>query len=308
VHRLCLVPLFAFPILAQLRGAAVFPVTSEIASWGEGAFIGGKRVAGGFFSRGGCITDWNGDGQADLILNEIEAGEPDGAIGKMVALLAPDWRYELIDTGASFRDCLGLELHSRRGVLITHRQMQLRFYQRTSGRKPNYREIYSIYTASAQSGLAQADIDGDGRRDLLHGNYWLKAPEKFDLGWRLFALHTWFDTPRSAMVRIATAHLNGKLVVVEAESEASPARLAWFEPRADPHRLWIQHDIKVKGGLHKPQVLVSDGDGTVLVGEDNGPGSRLLRVTLATGAVENVSRSRGYLAASSGGSAIAERK
>ncbi|MEP7365869.1 MAG: hypothetical protein ABI972_21655 [Acidobacteriota bacterium] len=298
----------ALPVLAQVRGGTVFRGSGELASWGDGVSVGGKRVAEGFFSRGGCVADWNGDGRADLILNEIARGEADGALGKMVALIAPDWRYELIDTGASFRDCLGMELYGRRGVLVTHRQMQLRFYERVPAAKASYSEIYSIYTSSAQSGLAQADVDGDGRADLLHGNYWLKAPEKFELGWRLFALHTWFDTPRSAMVRIVTAHVKGKLVVVEAESEASPARFAWFEAPADPKQLWERHDIVIEGGLHKPQVLVRAGDGAVVVGEDNGPGSRLLKVTLTTGAVEKLSESNGYLAAGPGGAAVVVRR
>ena len=296
------------PLLAQVRGGAVFPASSEAAAWGDGVSVGGQRVAEGFFSRGGCVADWNGDGRADLIVNEIARGETDGALGKIAALLAPDWRYELIDTGASFRDCMGVELYGRRGILVTHRQMQLRFYQRVPAGRPHYREIYSIYTSSAQSGLAQADVDGDGRLDLLHGNYWLKAPLKYELGWRLFALQTWFDTPRSAMVRIAVTKVNGKPAVVEAESEASPARFAWFEPPADPKQLWVQHDIAIEGGLHKPQVLVSAGDGVVMIGEDNGPGSRLLRVTLATGAVEKVSESGGYLAAGPDGAVVVERR
>lgn len=308
MHRLCLVPLLALPLLGQWRGGAVETKTHSTAAWGNGVTVNGNRVAEGFFSRGGCFADWNGDGRADLILNEIAPGEPGGAIGKIVALLAPAWTREEIDTGSSFRDCLGTRLYGRRGVLLTHRQMQLRFYERAPDRRPRYTEIYSIYTSSAQSGLMQADLDGDGLPDLLHGNYWLKAPATFDLHWRLFALHTWFDTPRSAMVRIATAQVNGKPVVVEAESEASPARFAWFEPPDDPRRLWIQHDIPVAGGLHKPQVLVPAGNGAVVVGEDNGPGSRLLRVTLATGAVEELGESPGYLASGPGGTATVVRK
>jgi len=296
-------------------GAAIPPQAGAAAVWGDGVFLEGERLASGYFGRGGCFADWNSDGQQDLILNEISRGEPEAALGKMVALLAPDWRPETIDTGASFRDCLGTELLGRRGVLVTHRQMQLRFYERVTegrlgieSRAPKYREIYSIYTSSAQSGLAQADIDGDGRLDLLHGNYWLRAPSRFELGWRLFALNTWFDTPRSAMVRIAVSRLDGKLAVVEAESEASPARFAWFEAPADPRQLWTQHAIAIEGGLHRPQVLVSEGHGTVLVGEDNGPGSRLLRVQLRQGTVEEIGRSNGYLAVAPGGVTAAVRK
>ena len=39
-----------------------------------------------------------------------------------------------------------------------------------------YREIYSIYTPSQQTGLSMRDIDGDGRIDILCGNYWIQKP------------------------------------------------------------------------------------------------------------------------------------
>ena len=42
-----------------------------------------------------------------------------------------------------------------------------------------YREIYSIYTPSQQTGLSMRDIDGDGRIDILCGNYWIQSPERF---------------------------------------------------------------------------------------------------------------------------------
>lgn len=328
MHRICLLPLLGLPLLAQvhpmasLRGGAVARAEGGSArprafAWGDGVFLDGRPIAAGRYGRGGCLADWNEDGRLDLILNELPPERPDGSTGALVALLAPGWRRELIDTGASFRDCLGLTLFGRRGLLVTHLQMQLRFYERSAraaaGSAPRYREIYSIYTPSAQSGLALADIDGDGRSDILHGNYWLRAPERFDLGWRLFALNTWFDQPRSAMLRILTTQVHGKLVAVEAESEASPARFAWFAMPADPRQQWIGHEIVVPGGLHRPQVLVETGTpGVVVVGEDNGPGSRLLRVTLpaAGGAatVVEIGRSPGYLAAGPGGTPAVVRK
>lgn len=314
MHRICLLPFAAFfglapGLFAQLQGGAVFPGSQLTAAWGNGVFLKGELIHPGHFGRGGCVADWNRDHRPDLILNELDPGAPGGSMGRMVALLAPGWRRELIDTGASFRDCLDTTLHGRPGLLVTHLHTQLRFYERSATGKSTYREIYSIYTPSAQSGLVRADVDGDGRPDILHGNYWLRAPARWEDGWRLFALNTWFYQPRSAMVRIVALPMHGRLAAVEAESEASPARFAWFEKPADPRAEWFQHDIKVPGGLHRPQVLVHGGaPETVVAGEDNGPGSRLLRVNLVTGEVRVLSRSNGYLAAGPGGTPAVVRR
>lgn len=269
---------------AAIEGGARFG-GGAIAYWGDGVRVSGRLIAQGRYGQGGCVADWDGDGAEDLIV------QPVGKEGRrMVALLAPEWREEPIDGDALFRDCLAATLHGRAGVLVTHRQMQLRFYERGRG----YRELYSIYTASAQSGLLLADLDGDGREELLHGDYWLRAPESFELPWRLFALQTWFDAPRGAMVRIALAKRRAREVVVEAESEAAPARFSWFERPEDIEQLWAERRIAVAGGLRRPQALAAEG-AWVLAGEDAGAGSRLTAVNLETGETRVAGRSEGFL-------------
>jgi hypothetical protein len=262
----------------------------RIAAWGEGITIltpDGVVVARsgkGRYERGGCAFD------GGLIINEAGNGAS-GALGRAVHVRLPDLSVRPVDTDASFRDCLEAELFGRRGVLVTHRQMQVRFYERPAGggQRWPYREIYSIYTASAQSGLALMDVDGDGRMDILHGNYWIQSPAEFDHPWRIFAFNNWWDQPRSAMLRIAPV---GGGSLFAAESESSPARFSQFDRPADPRQFWREIPLPGLQNLRKPAALAVDGK-TVLVGEDAGEGSRLIAIQGSSAEVADTSG--GYL-------------
>jgi hypothetical protein len=260
----------------------------SVAAWGEGIELvpltGGKprSIITGRYGRGGCEFD------GGLFLNEsAKPGEP---LETAVFVTLDSGRAQLVDTHADFRDCLEAELFGRRGVLVTHRQMQLRFYERpgSPGERWPYREIYSIYTASAQSGLALMDVDRDGWTDIIHGNYWVQSPSAFERSWRIFAFNNWWDQPRSAMLRIAIS--GGE--VIAAESEASPARIARFTKPDDPKQFWREAFIEVPGGVKRPGALAVHG-GAVLAGEDRGAGSRLW--TIQAGQASVLETSSGYL-------------
>lgn len=260
----------------------------QLVVWGDGVDSvslsggGARRIGEGSYDRGGCAF---GGG---LLLNEsAQAGE---TLGRAVFLALPSGQIQVADTHASFRDCLEAKLFGRLGVLVTHLQMQLRFYERPArkGDRWPYREIYSIYTASAQAGLALMDVDGDGRDDILHGNYWVQSPTEFDLSWRIFAFNNWWDTPRSAMLRIAVSAGD----VVAAESAAAPARVARFSRPGDPKQFWRESPVEIAGGIAQPAVIAVHG-GWIMLGEDNGEGSRLLAVK--NGAASVLGTSRGYL-------------
>lgn len=207
---------------------------------------------------GGCLVDIDRDGRIDLV-----APTSRGLAWFRAPLFAP----QVIDSGAVTWDCSSADLHGHWGVVVVHRGMQVRLYEFIEERW-TYHEIYSFYTASEQAGLLWRDIDADGRPDLVCGNYWIQSPPAFDLPWRLFAINTLNDRPRSASARLT--FLGPKLVW--AESRESPARLALFTPPRDPKLIWTMELLA--SDLRNPQGLATDGS-QILVAENAGPASRL---------------------------------
>lgn len=271
-HLLALALMAAARAIAQIEGGALDG--DRVLTWGDRVrahdLISGvaRTLAKARYGPGGCAFDANGDGRTDLVLLDPAAREA-------VWLEAPHWTRRVIDTGADFSDCVMATLFGRRGVIVVHRRAQVRFYEPPArgGKRWPYREIYSIYTPSAQGGLLTADVDGDGRADILCGNYWIQAPEKFELPWRLFAIGDWWERERSAMLRLAL--VPGEAALVAAQAEESPARAARFERPEDPRQFWTARRLDAAGGVHRAGAMLAV-DGRIYLGENNGAASRLL--------------------------------
>lgn len=242
------------PVRGEARGAAF--AGPDVLTWGRDLPLRGS------FEAGGCAGDVNEDGRMDLIVQESN---------EMLWLEAPSWQRHRIDRDADFSDCLWTMLDGRRGVLLIHQRIQVRFYWLESG-KWQYRDIYSIYTPSAQGGLLRGEVDGDGREDIYAGNYWMQAPESGDRGWRLFALNNWWEQARSAMLRIAIIR-DGRIVM--AEREAEPARVAVFERPVDPKQFWTETRLETSPPLRFVQGLTVNAV-SIFVAENAGPGSRVI--------------------------------
>lgn len=205
---------------------------------------------------GGCVMDVNGDGRLDL----VAPGENGEGLSWFEA---PRFRRHVIDAQAVMGvDCREVTLLGHRGLLMIHRGMQVRLYEYDSGRWP-YREIYSFYTASEQGGLLVSDIDGDGRADIVAGNYWIRSPESFELPWRLYALNLYHETPEAASAQLALLK-NGDLVWLE--GRRAPGRVAIFRRPADPKVLW---EARRYPEANYPRALVVTKRGEVIVGDQS---------------------------------------
>jgi hypothetical protein len=179
---------------------------------------------------------------------------------RLVYRQAPDWKPREMDHGIAVHDCLAATLLGHRGVLVTHRGMQLRFYEYPDF---HYKEIYSFYSRSSQGGLLITDVDGDGYPDIVCGNYWIKSPADFDLPWHDFAIELYNDQPLAATLRLSLS--GGDLIV--AQGELPNGRVARFHKPPDPKQLWIEEPL---GEFHYPRALAGR-----LIGEDNGRHSGL---------------------------------
>lgn len=252
----------AAPLPVALPAGTRGALTAEgrIYLWGDTGLWQGtptapfRPIAGGAFAAAGC-----GSPETGFLLQEAAH-----------LVLIRGGRKEVVDTEAAMSDCRAVTLFGRRGWVVAHRGLQVRFYEPPAAPPQPwpYREIYSFYTASYQSGLALEDVDRDGRLDIYCGNYWIRSPERFDLPWRLFAINTYNEEPHAAHVRLALA---APRLLIAAQGEIEGGKLASFVPPADPRQLWREQRLDGDLRLQQPAALASGASGFAL-GERAGEG------------------------------------
>lgn len=266
----------SLPVNFRIQGAAADPGNpSQAYVWGGGLSRINLRLQ-----------------TVETLLSQGDFSAPGCTFQRGLALLSPPdrlvWLHgrrlekrQQIDTDADFADCLDATIFGRRGLFVTNRGLQVRFYEPSGGPWP-YREIYSFYTASYQSGLIQADVDGDGLPDLFSGNYWIQSPATFHLPWRLFAVNTYYEEPHSAHLKLARIRRSGRAQpsLLVAQGEMSPGKLALFDPPGDVKQLWRETRLEDSLLLNHPRTLAvadfdNDGLEDFLLAEAEGQSPRV---------------------------------
>ncbi len=113
----------------------------------------------------------------------------------------------------------------------------------------------------ARHGLGFADINGDGRVDVLLANGWLEQPP--DPYMDHWTFHPEWDFG-SASVPILGYDVLGRGLQDIIVGQGHNFGLHWYEqrPQADGTRGWVKHDIETSGSqYHDMQLCDVDGDG-----------------------------------------------
>lgn len=223
-------------------------------------------VAEGMFHVGLALADLDGDGRPEII-----AGTTDQTKAicwyKMGRRLEDRWRQHMIDPdpAGGAHDVLPVDLDGDgRLELVANacgRQPFALFAYRSDGDPTRAWRRSTIQEGFFQEGLVAADLDGDGRVEIVSGpDLWV--PPKggpFSGPWQRRVLASGFRE----MVRVALVDItrSGRPDVVMAESEFYEGRASWFENRMaeNPKQPWVEHPLM--GGLYYAHSLDARRDG-----------------------------------------------
>ena len=116
--------------------------------------------------------------------------------------------------------------------------------------------------------LRIADLDGDGRKDLLATNRnghieWFRRAPGAEVGWESHSFPLAFGLPWGKSLGVGDINLDGQLDVVTTSRGKEPVRcVAWQEFKKSPtEKQWIDHDIGGTTGAKFDLIELIDLDG-----------------------------------------------
>lgn len=206
------------------------------------------------------ICDLNHDGAVDIVTIVHHA---------IVWLSGPDWKLHMIDSliahDVEVYDLNGdglLDLAVRnQGAFGGDGGHTLYFYyQQPNGNWTRYQQ-----EIADGEGLKMADINGDGKMDLVTNSYWFENKG----GMEYWPEHKFTDTWTwpNAFVEVADMNKDGRPDILHSPAElfGNYYRISWFEAPANPYALWKEHVVidSVETVIHSIRAADFDADGNM---------------------------------------------
>ena len=206
-------------------------------------------IAEGQFGVGLAVEDVDGDGSLEVVAGE-QAPVPAIAWFKPRGDLRQPWARYVLDPAcaAQAHDLLFADLDGDgERELVANAAYQawgVYIYKRPADATRPWRKA-TVQAGYSQEGLAAADLNGDGRLEIVSGPDWYAPPPGGPMAgpWERHTYAPGFREMSRVVVVDVTG--NGRPDLVIAESEYVDGKLSWFENHLleDPERPWIEHEV-----------------------------------------------------------------